>query len=124
MWTTERVWQNLARVEVSDELQVCVRKMGEDLTVDFFPWSHQSDIALRFPFRHSGLEAVGAICNWVNGNGPKYLPIELFSVAKSAVRLIRDQGLKCSEDLKRRLETDGSRWDLIPVGHLSHERPD
>jgi hypothetical protein len=60
----------------------------------------------------------------MDGDGLEYLSIQRFSVAKTAVCSVSNQGLEGLEDLERRLETDGSRWDSIPAGCLSHEGPD
>ncbi len=40
----------------------------------------------------------------MGGDDPKYLPIELFSVAKTAVGLVSNQGLECLKGLKRPLK--------------------
>jgi len=103
------------------EWHLCFRKAFEDLTFDFFPRPRQSDIALRFSFRHPGLKSVRSICDSVDSDSPEHVLIEGFSVTKTAVRLVGDQGLKSFKDLKRRLEADGSRWDSISAGRLSHE---
>jgi hypothetical protein len=84
----------------------------------------QSAKAFRFSFRHSRLKAVEAIRESVDGDGPEYSPIERFPVSKTTVRLVSNQELKGFENVKRRLETDGSRRDSIPVGRLGHEGAD
>ena len=91
---------------------------------DLFPWSRQAVVVLRSSFRHSRLEAVRTIGDAVDGDGPERPPLERFSVAKTEVGLVSNQGLKGLEDLKRRLEAEGSRWDPVPAGRLCHERAD
>ena len=73
--STEASDVRLARIGRIDEWHSCFRKTFEDLTFDFFPRFRQSDIALRFPFRHSGLKAVGAICDSVDSDSPEHVPI-------------------------------------------------